>query len=82
MAKSQQEMLNQISWMMGLKGVVDQKKKETDENPGSGIEGLPRPPIFFVNTSMPPQGASNHEGAKTLCQEETPTQASPNLDEV
>ncbi|KAL4386831.1 hypothetical protein GQ457_09G019040 [Hibiscus cannabinus] len=31
---------------------------------------------------MPPQGASNHEGATTSCQAEPPTLASPKLDEV
>ncbi|KAL4319821.1 hypothetical protein GQ457_18G007630 [Hibiscus cannabinus] len=82
MVKSQQEMLNQISRMMGFKAVEDQKEKETYEKLGSGTEGIPRPHIFVINTSMPLQGASNQEGEATLCQAEPPTQASPNLDEV
>ncbi|KAL4290548.1 hypothetical protein GQ457_14G013930 [Hibiscus cannabinus] len=80
--KSQQEMFNQISQMIGLKAVEDQKEKEIDEIPGSRIEGLPRPPIFVIKTSMPPQGESNQEGGATSYQTEVFGQASTNLDEV
>ncbi|KAL4384730.1 hypothetical protein GQ457_15G020800 [Hibiscus cannabinus] len=82
MVKSQQEMLDRIAQMTGLRAIEEPKEKETDENPGSRIEGLPHPPVFVINTSMPPQGASNHEGATTLCQAEPPTLAFPKLDEV
>ncbi|KAL4362465.1 hypothetical protein GQ457_04G017620 [Hibiscus cannabinus] len=80
--KSEQEMFNKISQMMGLKAVEDHKEKEIDENPGSRIEGFPRPPIFVMNTSMPPQGASNQGGATTSHHAEASTQTFPNLNEA
>ncbi|KAL4387575.1 hypothetical protein GQ457_09G018990 [Hibiscus cannabinus] len=45
-------------------------------------QGPPSSPTFVINTSIPPQGASNHEGATTSCQAKLPTLASPKLDEV
>ncbi|KAL4383642.1 hypothetical protein GQ457_15G011340 [Hibiscus cannabinus] len=80
--KSQQEMFNQISRIMGIKAVEDQKEKEIDENPRSRIEGLHRPPIFVINTSITQQGASNQGGATTSHHAETSTQTFPNLNEV
>ncbi|KAL4354422.1 hypothetical protein GQ457_06G020770 [Hibiscus cannabinus] len=65
MVKSQQEMLDRIAQMMGLRANEEPKEKETCENPGTGTKGLPHPPIFVINTSMPPQGASNQEGRAT-----------------
>ena len=82
MIKAQQEMLNQIAQISGLKAIKDLKEEGTNENPVSRAEGLLYPPDLVIDTSSPLRGAPSRGGGTTSHQTAIAVQALPSLDKV